>query len=233
MERVVLPTRDAFPSVSVLAWVDDIVIAAPDHATLANATVFAADRIMSFGGRLSLAKCHFFVQKFDWCGVEIDLATSTWRIAPGRVASLLDRPIPKDRKALQSILGSIRYYYFGVADQDAIRACVAKLVELDVHGAQVARLWTDAHTAALRRAFSLIASGDWALIFDPTRPVYVTTDASSEHGFAVTAHQFDADGRFRPISFHSQGWKSDQMLWTAQLKEAYAARFAIVDIMWK
>jgi len=109
MEKVVLPTLDDFDALTMLAWIDDLVLAADDLETLVSATLAVVDRILAIGGRLSLHKCSLLVERFDWCSVEVDLSTHEWRIAPGRVSSLLDTPVPKDREALQHVLGVLRY----------------------------------------------------------------------------------------------------------------------------
>jgi hypothetical protein len=187
MEHVVLPTQDEIPGVKVLAWIDDIVIAAPDETSYLAALASVVDRILKFGGRLNIDKCNFLVDRLDWCGVEIDVPSSSWRIAPGRVASLSNTPDPTDREALAHLLGILRYYFFGVHDHVAQRARIAKLTELDVPRAKIRELWTEEHAAAKRDAIKAIVDGEWAKIFDPTRPVYVATDASGNHGYAVVA----------------------------------------------
>ena len=232
MERVVLPTMDQFKLATLLAWIDDLVVAAGDDYTLLAASMAVVDRILEFGGRLSLSKCFFLVERFDWCGVEVNLATQEWRIAPERVESLRAIPIPRDREALSHLLGVLRHYYWGVHDHPAQRVRMAALSELDVPGTRVAAAWQERHTVAMKEAIEAIVKGDWALIFDPTQPVWVNTDASGDHGFAVVATQYDQlTGKMRPIAFQSYGWISTQLKWTPQVKEAYAAQYAVTKTM--
>jgi hypothetical protein len=106
MEKVVLPTLDDFDELTMLAWIDDLVVTADDFDTLVSATLAVIDRMCAIGGRLPLRKCSFLVERFDWCGVEVDLSTHEWRVAPGRVSSLMDTPVPKDRETLQHVLAS-------------------------------------------------------------------------------------------------------------------------------
>ena len=234
MERVVLPTLDDFPGVTFLCWVDDLVLAARDADQLMSALGSALDRVLALGGRLSLAKCNFLVTRFDWCGVEVDLLANQWRVEPSRVASLLETPVPEDREALRHVLGVLRYYFFGVSDQLAQRERLALLSELDVVGIRLRDVWTDAHTVALRGAMTAVATGAWALVFDARQPVYVTTDASGNHGFGVVANQFDGGtGLCRPISYFSRGWASTQLTWTPQVKECYAQWYAVTTVMRK
>ena len=232
MERVVLPALDSVPKSTILSWIDDLVVAARDNDTFLAALTAVIDNILSIGGRLSLDKCQFLVQQFDWCGVEVDLATSQWRIAASRVSSFAATPIPTDRETLTHVLGVIRYYYWGVTDQLAQRARLAKLAELDVPGIRLASKWTPAHTTAMRDAFAAIASGDWILVYDPTQPVWVGSDASGNHGFAVTACQYDTrSGKMRPVAYFSRGWQGPQLNWTPQVKEAYGQMWGVCKIM--
>ena len=234
MEVVVLPSLDVVPTATIIAWIDDLVIAAKDNFTLLQALLEVLDRILSFGGRLSLDKCSFLVDKFDWCGVAVNLTTREWAISHERVSSLLDTPIPENREDLGHVLGILRYYFFGVHDQIAQRARLAKLSELNVSGLRDFKdKWTDEHTTAMRDALKEIVNGKWALIYDPSLPVYVTTDAATGHGYSVIANQYDPrTGELRPIGFYSTGWKGAQVLgWVAQVKESYAQRQAVCVIM--
>ena len=233
MEKVVLPSLDAVPESTILCWIDDLVVAARDNETFLAALLAVIDRVLAIGGRLSLEKCNFLVQRFDWCGVEVDLETAEWRIAPGRVSSLTNTPVPKDREALGHVLGVIRYYYWGVSDHKAQRARLAKLSELDVPNLRVAERWTAAHTTAMREAIDAVVKGDWLLVYDPSRPVYVTTDAAGNYGYAVVACQYDQrTGKMRPIAFFSKGWEGSQLTgWTPQVKESYAAMQAVTRVM--
>jgi hypothetical protein len=235
MEKVVLPTVEEFgiDVATVLAWIDDLVITADDADTLVQITLFLIDRILAVGGRLSLDKCRFFVTRLDWCGVEVDLETSQYRVAPERVKSLADTPIPKDRTALQHLLGVLRYYYFTVSDHLKQRARIALLDELDVHGIHLSAHWKQEHTTAMAEAMQAITTGDWIMVYDPSQPVMVYTDASGNHGYSVVACQYDpVSGAPRPIAYISKGWLGTQLTgWTPQVKECYAQRQAVCHIM--
>lgn len=71
----------------------------------------------------------------------------------------------------------------------------------------------------MRDAFTAIAAGDWILCYNPKRRVYVSCDASGNHGWCVTAWQEEeGSGRFRPVAFVSHGWEGPQIKWTPQTK---------------
>ena len=232
MEKVVLPTLDLLPSAVILAWIDDIIVAAGDFWVFQAALIDVIDRIVAIGGRLSLDKCEFLVEQFDWCGIEVDLTTAQWRISRKRVESLTKTPVPKDRETLRHVIGIIRYYYFGVSDHKKQREHLAKLDELDVQGIVLKKVWTEKHTQAMQAALSNIENGDWLLVYDPRQHVHVTCDASGNHGYCVTAHQYDkTSGKMRPIAFYSSGWKGPQLEWIPQVKECYAQRTAVTKIM--
>jgi hypothetical protein len=233
MEKVVLPMRSKFRGrAGAIAWIDDVVIGANDEDTLLAALTFAVDCLLSFGARLSLDKCEFFVQQFEWCGVEVDLEKNYWRVAQSRVQSLVDTPVPTDHTALKHVLGIIRYYFHGVTNHNAQRKRIALLASLDYDGVRLARHWTPLHTQAMRGAMQAIAEGKWQLVFDPNKDVYVSTDASGLHGFCVVATQYDdVTGEPLPIAFMSRGWRGKQTVWSAQTKECYAQLMAITDMM--
>src|SRR5262249_46378371 len=105
LEKVVLPTLDDHAYATILAWIDDLVLAADTLSQLVDVLVAVLDRILALGGRLNIDKCDFFVQRFDWCGVEVDLSTNEWRISQERVKSLRETPVPTDRETLRHLLG--------------------------------------------------------------------------------------------------------------------------------
>ena len=215
----------------------DLVLAGNDVDKLVAAVLSAIDHITSWGGRLNIDKCEFFVSRFDWCGIEVDLPTNQWRIAQGRVSSLVDTPIPTDKDALGHVLGIMRYYFFGVPNQRRQRELIAKLAELlKVRGLDTAErfaaAWTPGHTAAMREALAAITAGSWLLVYDPSQPVTVTTDAAGSYGYSVTANQWDPlTGEMRAIAYISRGWLSTQLKWKPQAKESYAQMTAVSKIM--
>ena len=232
MEKVILPTQGEHPEAALLAWIDDLVVGANTEEEFLVALAAVLDRVLALGGRLSLEKCRFLWDVFDWCGVEIDTINNQWRIARGRVAALAETPEPEDREALVHVLGILRYYFFGVSDHNAQRERVAVLAELSEPGTVVRARWTAVHTTALREALDAIVNGEWLLVYDPSQRVWVATDASGNHGYCVAAWQFDrVSGKMRPIAYFSRGWISTQRLWTAQVKESFAQRQAVCVVM--
>jgi hypothetical protein len=226
MENIVLPTLDQFNGVDIANWVDDMIIAARDDEHLVDSLFAIVDRMLAIGARLNIKKLNLFCDEVDWCGINLNLATNKWRIAPGRVKSLRELPLPNNREALTHVLGILRYYYFGVSDHNTYRARIAILSELDVPGARVSSLWKQHHTDAMRGALDQIADSAFISVFNPAKPVFVTTDASGNHGYCITAHQYGDAGNLQPIAFFSHGWLSTQLLWPPQVKEQYARRQA-------
>lgn len=235
LERVVMPTLEKFGhGVAILDWIDDLVIAAINDELLGEAALYAISLMHALGARLSLGKCHFFVTQFEWCGVEVNLATNEWRMHPDRTASVKTMAVPEDRVQLQHVLGVLRYYWLTVRDQKAQRARLALLSSLDEKGASIKALWTEKHTVALREACDAICSGDWLMVYDPSAELVITTDASGDHGYSCVVNQFDkVTGVLRPLAFYSSGWKGPQCTWTAQAKEAYAQRWALFDVAYR
>ena len=234
MEQIVLPTMDKVKKATLIAWIDDLFAGAPTENDFLRALAEVLVLGLAKGLRLNLAKCFFLQDKFDICGIEVDVVSRQWRVAPRRVESLRKIEVPKDRETLSHVLGVLRYYYFGVVNQLAQRDRLALLQELDVAGIVLKVAWTEVHTAAMRAAIEEIIGGEWLLAFDPRKKVYVWTDASGNHGYAVIASQYDdVTGELRPIAVYSNGWLGTQMLWPAQVKECYAQRQAVAVHMWE
>ena len=115
-------------------------------------------------------------------------------------------PTPTDRDGLRHVLGVLRYYYFGVTNQEKQRARLRLLSGLDVEGVVLRSAWKPEHESAMREALEEVSKGDWLMVYDPSQPVYVWTDASGNYGYCVTAAQFCKEtGKARPISYFSAG----------------------------
>jgi hypothetical protein len=119
-----------------------------------------------------------------------------------------------------------------VANHHDQRAHITVLLELDVPGICVRTQWKERHTVALRAALAAVTTGDWLLVYDPSQPVIVTTDASGNNGYSITVNQYDKlTGKLRPIAYISKGWIASQLIWVPQVKECYAQREAVVNVM--
>lgn len=237
MEHVVLPTLDECGGVEMLAWIDDIVLAAKEVWTLLDAFKVFLAKLLAMGGRLKLAKSQFFVTVVNWCGMQIDFKTNNWRIDPERVEALARTPVPRDAEALKHIISVLRYYYFGVTNQVKQRERIARLAALaDTPRVDIESALRENNKDLMRvldAALKEVMAGKWLLVYDATKPVWVWTDASSECGFAIVAAQWDTvTGALLPISYFSKGWETSQWLgWTPQVKEMYAARVAMTKVM--
>ena len=96
MEKVILPAESAVQAAVLLAWIDDVFCGADSPMAFLAALHHVIDNALAVGWRLSLKKCLFLHDVFDWCGVEIDVENSQWRVSKDRVKSLTDTPLPKD-----------------------------------------------------------------------------------------------------------------------------------------
>lgn len=119
----------------MLALIDDIVLGAPSEGLYRDALTALCNRLDAVGARLSLEKSVFLTDTASWCGVEIDLRSSSYRVDPARVSSLREHLTrPADRKGLQHILGVLRYYVWGVHDAPTMRSNLSVLSSLDKQG---------------------------------------------------------------------------------------------------
>lgn len=235
-EKVVMPTQEQFDgqAIAVLNWIDDFVLSADTPELLAQVLAAVIERIYELGGRLSLHKCELFVQKVSWCGCLVDLTTGCWMMDPERTNDLRNTKVPQNRTQLQQVLGLLRYYWQIVPGQEEHRKRLAELAKLDYHGVQLQGpkgKWTAEHTEIMKAACNAIADGDWLWVFDPTTELVIKTDASGEHGCcAVFCHYDPQTGKELPLAYYSHAWKGPQTLWPAQVKEAYAQRWALYSV---
>ena len=232
MEKVVLPTLDEHSRAAILAWIDDLVLGADTLAELLAALQSLIAKLLAIGARAKLSKCRFLPSTFDWCGLEIDTERGAYRVHPDRVSSLMATPTPTNRDALESVLGTIRYYYFIVKDQHKIRDNLVLLDRLVQPGVfDISGHWSPDHERALRESLRLITEGNWLALYDPAKPLFGTTDAAGKAGYACTAYQIADNGEHVPIFYFSHGWEGKQATWPPQVKEAFAQRqFCMVHL---
>ena len=214
-------------------WLDDIAGGARDTNTPEGKAAAlellrrVLRRLNAHGCQVNLSKSRLNLSSVAHLGMVTD-GKRMW-IDPTRIAGLADMPLPTTLKQLQAGLGVFGYYRWAVQPRKFVQL-FGKLSQLN-RSSFTKEQFTAKHAEAWRALAQEIALTAPLALPDYSRPVYVQVDAANDYGYGVILEQFDDLGRPRPIAFFSGGWKSNELGWSPNTKEAAALHRAICRIV--
>ena len=159
-------------------------------------------------------KCEFAFGKMEFLGFSIDGET----VKPGskNVDKIKDFPTPTSRKELQRFLGIANYNRRFIEGYSLLTAPLNSLTST-----KVPFIWTKSEQVAfdkLKLAFHealQLYIPDWSKLF------VIRTDASRIAVGSVLG-QYDDEGAFRPVGYHSETLNKNTKNWSATERELYA-----------
>lgn len=90
-------------------YLDDMLIASPDHATHEQHLRAVFERLRKFGLSINYSKCIFGVEEIDYLGYQINQYGT--QPLKERVAAIQDFPKPKNISELRRFLGILNFYH--------------------------------------------------------------------------------------------------------------------------
>ena len=114
--------------VTLLLYLDDICIFAPDISTMLDQIELVFSQLKDFNLKIKLKKCYFFQSSV----IFLDHILSADRISanPEKVEKVRDWPVPSNAKELHSFLGLASYYHQFIPNFAHIAKCLHQLVGL-------------------------------------------------------------------------------------------------------
>ena len=189
----------------VMAYLDDILIYSISWKEHMKHLELVLSRLRANKLYAKLSKCTFGVQEIEYLGFV--LKAGKIAMNPNKTDAIKAWIRPKSRRDVQSFLGLINYYRRFIKDCSKIAKPLTELTK------DVPFQWSDDAETAFRKLKHTVISAPVLYQFDPSRKIYVTTDACRIGIGAVMEQDFE-DGR-HPVCFASKTLNSAQQNYAA------------------
>lgn len=163
-----------------------------EHLEVLNA-VFK--RLEDSGFKININKCDFFKERLDILGFVID--KDGLHKSKTKVNAMIEAPIPRDKKQLDSFLGLVTYYARFLPE----RASRLKALYECAKGEKFE--WTKECDRAFEWVKRELISPQVLAHFDPNEEIILSCDASSYGLAAILSHRY-SDGTEKPIAYASK-----------------------------
>ena len=235
---------------SLLCYLDDLLVFAPDEETALQRLEMVFSRLRSHNLKLAPKKCFFLRKSVRFLGHMVDesgVSTDPSKIdgiAKVTSADLMetDGMTPSARR-VRSFLGMINYYQHFVPNYSAVakplfslltgqkRKCKGnrKLKQRSQNRKLSASDWTHDMEQAFRKLKSLLAEAVVLAHPDFTRPFMLSVDASLDGIGAVLSQIKEGETKARPIAFASKSLSQSQRNYPAHRLEFLALKWAVSD----
>ena len=202
----------------VLCYLDDILVCGSTESEHLERLKLVLAKIQDAGLCLRLDKCSFRVKQVSYLGYVID----AFGIHPAKdkVKAIVEAPIPKDKKQLQSYLGIFNFY------RRFIPNCSTMLEPLNILLRDgVEWKWTEEQNEAFKTSKTSLLNSSALVHFDTQLPITIISDSSAYGVGAVLCHS--VSGQERPVTFASRTLNKAERNYSQLEKEALAIVFAL------
>ena len=205
-------------NVSVLVYLDDLIIIGNTVEQHVENLVKVLDTLSKFNLKVNLSKCSFFQQEVPFLGHIV----SKEGIRPvfDKVEAIRNFPRPRTPKDVNSFLGLVGYYRKFIKDFARISRPLDGLRKTDCFQ------WNQETKVAFQTLKDKLTSNDLLAYPHFDRPFLVTCDASNTAIGGVVS-QFDDNNKERPVSFCSRALKGAELNYSALDREALAIKFTL------
>ncbi len=176
----------------VISYIDDILIYSKDIKEHHTHVTKVLIRLLENNLYLNLEKCEFDVEETTFLGYVI--SKRGLEMDKDKVKAVLDWPIPKNVKEIQSFIGLCNYYRIFIKDFAKIANPLHKLTRKNVP-----YIWSDEQQNAFDTLKNLFTSAPILKHPDSNQQFIVETDASNFAIGAILSQEFD--GKLHPIAF--------------------------------
>nr|XP_039268356.1 uncharacterized protein K02A2.6-like [Styela clava] len=198
--------------------IDDVIVHGINQADHDEKLDKVLRKLAEYNLTLNVDKCQFSKNCINFIGYKI----SGSGVLPleSNVESILNIPMPKNKKELQSFLATTNFYLKFVQNYANVAEPLRKLLRKDIPWE-----WTDLQSNAVNKLKESIASPPILAHFNPNAQTIVTTDAS---GYAVGAvlSQIDRQGNEKPVAFASKTLSNTERKYSTCEREALASIYA-------
>lgn len=204
---------------NVVAYFDDICIAAVNEEELYQSIRAVLNRIREFGFHIREPKCKFFMEEVNFLGNII--SKEGIRPNPDKIAAVIEMPPPTNVNELRSFLGAINFYAKYIKGMSNLTAPLSHLLKNNVE-------WNwSKQCQSLFEKFKKILLSDLILThYQPELPLQVAADASSLAIGAQLSHIMP-DGSVKAVYYASRTLTIAERSYSQIEREALGLIFAV------
>ena len=200
-------------AVGLDAYVDNIIISTPSYKEHVRVLRILLETLDEHRMSLRKDKCELFKPSIEFLGFVLD--GKTLNPSKSNLAKIQAFPVPKTRRELQRFLGLANYNRRFIDGYSRVVAPVNRLTST-----KVTYLWSGEEEAAFKNIKKKFQETLSLHIPDWTKPFVIKTDASKIAVGSVLG-QFEANGSFKPLGYHSETLTKGSRSWTATEREMY------------
>ncbi len=198
----------------VICHMDDILIHGATHLEHDERVRAVLQRLLKAGLTLN-EKCEFSKHSIKFLGHVIDAAGI--HADKGKTTAIAEYPVPSNITELQRFMGMVNQLGKFVPGLAEINEPLRQLLRKDTTW-----YWGKAQQSSFQRVKDLLLSSAVLAHYEPTRPTFVATDASSS-GVGAVLLQIQDDGKRHPICYASRSLSDTEKRYAVIEKEALAA----------
>ena len=203
---------------SVQCFLDDIIIGASNEDQCRSTLYKVLERLEKHNVRINMEKCKFLKNEVSYLGHVL----VNGQIKPNseKVKAIVQANPPKNITQLQAFLGLVNFYGRFIPNLSSELSCLYKLLRKDVNF-----VWTDSCQICFEKCKKLILSNNVLELYDPEKPIILTTDASPYGVGAVLSHL--VNGVEKPVMFASSSLSPAEKNYSQTHREALAILFGL------
>lgn len=207
----------------VVVYIDDILVASPDHEHHQRHLRQLFTRLQEHGLKIHPSKCVYGAQEVDFLGHRVSADGIT--PLPQKVVAIRDFPRPATVRKLREFLGMVNFYHRFIPQAASLLGPLHDLLKGIKANSPKPLPWDTESERAFEEIKCQLA--DLTLLAYPTphATTALSTDASAEAIGAVL--QQEIDGVLRPIAFYSKRLEAPQRTYSAFDRELLAVYEAV------
>lgn len=178
----------------VRAYLDNIIIGAETFDGLVDSLTKVMEKLNSHHVKLNVDKCKWFQSSIDLLGYRLD--SDGLHPSPTKVEAIKLAPHPTNVSQLKSFLGLVNFYHNFIPMSADVLSPLYDLSKINSSWK-----WTPDCEQAFNKVKNILSENTLLVLYDPDKPLVLTTDSSCYGVGATLAHV--VDGVETPIAFAS------------------------------
>lgn len=217
-QRLINRFKTGLPKVSILCYLDDIIILSQTFEQHLNDLEQVFVHLASYNLIANRDKCNFFKDEVKYLGHVI--TSSGIKVNPEKVSAIKDMVEPKNIRHLKSFLQTCSWYRKFVPKFSEISKPLSELTKKTTKWT-----WTEIHANAFNKLKELLTTAPILKQVDESQPFILRTDASNYAVGAVLLQKEGSDER--PIEYASRLLTNAERNYNTTEREALAVVWAL------